>query len=171
MVAAPVQPAVQPSSPALAAAVVAPPQPPLGPGDLDKAWELLGLALPLAQRTMLTEVAFPLAIREGQLQLAVKQDIWRGKVREAVGRIDLAAVLPGIRRVEVEVAAQGQTGRERRTEADESSRREARVFAEASPLIKKLLKIFDAELENVEAATVVPEEGLPAVEADLADVN
>lgn len=166
-VAAPLQSVVSPASVGQQAAPVAN----LGPNDLDKAWELLGLALPLAQRTMLTEVAFPLAIKDGQLQLAVKQDIWRGKVREAVGRIDLGAVLPGIRRVEVEVAAQGQTGRERRTEADESSRREARGFAEASPLIKKLLKIFDAELENVEPVAVVPEEGLPAVEADLADAN
>lgn len=175
VVAAPVVAAPVVAAPVVAAPVVVPPVvaqlAPFGPADLDKAWESLRASMGLAQSTMLTEVAFPLAIKEGMLQIAVKQDTWRAKVRDAVGRVDLAVVLPGIRRVEVEVAAQGQTGRERRTEAEENSRREARASAEASPLIKRLLKIFDANLENVEPVAVLPEDGLPAVEADLVDVN
>lgn len=142
---------------------------PLGPGDHERAWALLRAALALSQGTVLHEVAFPIAIKDGLFQIAVKQDTWRAKVRDSLGRVDLAAVLPGIRRVEVEVAPQGQTGRERRTEAEEGRRREARAAAEASPVIRKLLKVFDAEIENVEALVPPDGEGLPVVEADLVD--
>lgn len=144
--------------------------PTLGPNDLGRAWSLLAAALPVAERTMLTEVALPVAIREGLLQIAVKKDTWRGKVRDVIGRIDLAAIIPGIRRVEVEVSHDaGPTGREVRTEAEESRRRVARADAEAHAVIRQLLKIFDAEIESVEPLGAVPVEEANAVEADIAE--
>lgn len=105
---------------------------------------------------------------DGALTVVVRKETWRPKVREALGRVDLPTCFPGFRRLEVEVAGDvGQTGRERRDEAESAARRAASEAAARSPTVKRLIAAFSAHLEAVEP--VVIDLAAPAEEAGVED--
>ncbi len=129
------------------------------PEELNRAWLRLLAALPDVTRVTVHDVATPLAIEAGRLRVAVRTELWRGKVREHLSRLELGAILPGLGNVDVSVAAEeGKTGREELAEADVQRRADALTAARDSDAIKRLLAAFDAELEEV--APFVPDDAL-----------
>ncbi len=108
--------------------------------------------LPDAQRVMVADNATPRSFGEGAIVIIVRKEMWRQKVRDALGTLDLALNFPGFRRLEVEVADDiGRTGRERRTDADAAARVAAQHAAERSVGLKRLLAAFSGVVEEVEA--------------------
>jgi hypothetical protein len=123
-----------------------------GPVDLAAAWKRICRLLPMAEGTSTQEVAFPAGFEGGCLRVGVRSEVWRFRVRERLAQLDLGAILPGFRRVEVDLMAEeGRTGREIRSEQEDRTRAFARAAAEAHPVVKQLLAAFDAQLESVEA--------------------
>lgn len=118
---------------------------------LETAWLRLLAAVPKAEAVAIHDVAFAIELTSGGvLRVGVKKELWRHRVREALGHLDLGSVIPGARRVEIVFTPDaGRTGREQLAEVDVGRRAEARAAAEASEPIKRLIQLFSAELEEV----------------------
>jgi hypothetical protein len=125
----------------------APPAPPL---TLEAAWTVLLDALPGAERASVHAVTFPVSLAEGTLKVGVRKELWRARVRDLLGGVDLVALVPGARRVEVVVEGEaGTTGREAYADAELRRRTAARAAAEASEALQRVLVAFGAELDEV----------------------
>ncbi len=111
------------------------------------------------------DVSFAIGLEGGTLRVGVRKPMWRDLVRETLGRLDLAALVTGLRRVEVVIDdVRGRTGREARSEADLGRRAAARDAANRSEAIKRLLAAFDAEIEDIEPTGAEPSAFMPADE-------
>ena len=144
----------------------APPQPPT----LDAVWARVLAALPESERVAVHDVTVPLAVVDSTFRVGVRKELWRARVREQLGRVDLASILPGRQRVEVAVVKEaGSTGREVITATDIERRAAARAAAEASEPIRKLMAMFDAELEEVTPAVEPGAHDVPGVVEDAPD--
>ena len=116
-------------------------------------------------------MAFPIVLTAaGVLRIGIRKELWRHRLREALGEVDLAAAFPGARTLEI-VSAQdtGRTGREVIAEADQDRRAAARAAAEASEPIRKLIQRFGAELEDVTPFAPSDAADLPSVGDDSAE--
>lgn len=135
----------------VAPAVAAPPAPPPAAPTLETGWLRLLAAIPKAEAVSIHDVAFAIELTvTGVLRVGVKKELWRHRVREALGQLDLGSVIPGARRVEIVFTPEeGRTGREQLAEVDLGRRAEARAAAESSEPIRKLIQLFGAELEEV----------------------
>jgi hypothetical protein len=79
-----------------------------------------------------------------------------------LAELDLATILPGVRRLDISVGGGGRTGRERISEEDAAARAAARAAAEASPVVLRVLRKFGASLDSVEPLAEAP----PAIPAE-----
>lgn len=132
---------------------MAPPPAPAPPPTPEEAWAATLEALDPFTRVTVGDNAAFVAFERGVLKLAVRQELWRGKVRDHLRALDLGALFPGFRNVEVVLEGQaGQTGREARSEAEEKRRVEARAAAERSATLKRVLAAFGGQVEAVEPA-------------------
>ncbi|GDX78864.1 hypothetical protein LBMAG42_06750 [Deltaproteobacteria bacterium] len=164
-----------PTAPARLA--VAPPPVALPPGaptpapTLETDWLRLLAAIPKAEAVAIHDVAFAIEVTPaGVLRVGVKKELWRHRVREALGQLDLGAVVHGARRVEIVFTPDaGRTGREQLAEVDLGRRAEARAAAEASEPIRKLIQLFGAELEEVTPFRPDDAQEVPVVVDDLPD--
>ncbi len=151
---------------AVAVTAAAPPGAPV----LDAVWARVLNALPASERVAVHDVALPLSVADGTFRVGVRKELWRVRVRDQLARIDLAAILPGLLRVDVVVVKEaGSTGREVITAADIERRAVARAAAEASEPIRKLMAMFDAELEEVTPAVEAGAHDVPALVDDSPD--
>lgn len=150
----------QAPAPVAAPAAAAPPAPPARvfpaapetPPELQEAWAAVLRQLPEAEAVAIHAVAFPIEVADGTFRVGVRLDLWRSRVRDAVGMVDLAALVPGARRVDVVVilaGSQGATGREIIADAELRRLAAARTAAEGSEVVRRLLDAFDGELEDV----------------------
>lgn len=138
---------------------------------MEQGWARLLACLAPAVAIAVHDVAFPIELTSaGLLRIGVRKELWRHRVRETLGDVDLGAALPGARNVEI-VSAQGsgRTGREVIAEADQVRRAAARAAAEASEPIQKLIQRFGAELEEVTAFAPSDAADLPPVGDDAAE--
>jgi hypothetical protein len=117
---------------------------------LPVAWAAVLAALPPGEGEAIHAVAFPIDLVDGTFRVGVRRDLWRARVREQLGTIDLALLVPGARRVEVLVEGeQGSTGREAFADSELRRRASARAAAEDSDALRLLLQQFGGELEDV----------------------
>lgn len=140
------------------------PKPP--PATLEAAWTAVLAELPEAEAVAIHAVAFPIGVVEGTFRVGVRRELWRARVRDGIGTVDLAALVPGARRVEVVVEGeQGATGREVIAEAELRRRIAARASAEGSEAVRRLVETFGGELEEVlPSALDLPADGSGAEE-------
>ncbi|MBM4389558.1 MAG: hypothetical protein FJ090_00435 [Deltaproteobacteria bacterium] len=126
--------------------------PPLPEGvTAERAYERLLARLDEAARLSVRDVSFAIGLEAGTLRVGVRKPMWRDLVRDTLGRLDLAALVSGLRRVEVVIDdVLGRTGREARSDADLGRRAAAREAAGRSEAVKRLLAAFDAEIEDIE---------------------
>lgn len=123
---------------------------PPAPLPLEIAWSRVLAALGEAERVQVHDVAFPIGLVDGTFKVGVKRELWVRRVRDQLAQVDLAERVPGARRVDVVFAPEtGTTGREALAAVDIERRAAARAAAEASEPLKRLMAIFDAELEEV----------------------
>ncbi len=153
---------------AAAAAATAEPAP---PQTLENAWLRLLAALPKAEAVAIHDVAFPIELAAGGvLRVGVRKELWRLRLREALGQMDLGRVIPGARKVDIVFTPElGRTGREVLAEVDVERRAEARAAAEASEPVRKLMLMFGAELEEVTPFRPDDAHEVPVVVDDVAD--
>ncbi len=132
--------------------------PPLPEGvTAERAYDRLLSRLDEAARLSVHDVSFALGLETGTLRVGVRKPMWRDLVRDTLGRLDLAALVTGLRRVEVVIDdAAGRTGREARSEADLGRRAAARDAANRSEAVRRLLAAFDAEIEDIEPTGAEP---------------
>lgn len=120
------------------------------PATLEEGWAAVLAELPEAEAVAIHAVAFPIGVVDGTFRVGVRRELWRSRVRDGIGTVDLAALVPGARRVEVVVeGAQGATGREVIAEGELRRRVAARASAEGSEPIRRLLEAFGGELDEV----------------------
>ena len=128
---------------------------------VERAWNRLLGALPPADRVSAHEVGVPISFVGGTLRIGVRRDLWRARLRDQLGALDLEALVPGGRRVEVVVELEdGRSGREVLAEEDQLRRAAARAAVEASEPVHRLIRAFDAELGEI----------VPFIPAGAADV-
>lgn len=137
--------------------------------EITRVWLRLLQPLPEAIRVQVHDVAVPLAVEGGRLRVGVRNELWRTRVRERLGELDLEGLVPGLRAFDVVFEAErGQTGREVIAVVEQERRAAARQAAEGSEAIKRLIQSFDGELDEVLPAVPADALAVPVV-ADLAD--
>ncbi|MSQ02038.1 MAG: hypothetical protein EXR71_09130 [Myxococcales bacterium] len=163
-------PAAAPVTPERAAPPPVATAPPVEPQPLDATWARVLAALPASERVAVHDVALPLSVGDGTFRIGVRKELWRARVRDQLARVDLAAILPGLRRVDVVVVKEaGSTGREVISAADLERRALARAAAETSEPLRRLMAMFDAELEEVTPTVSPGADDVPGVVEDGPD--
>lgn len=139
------------------------------PFDLGRSWLRTLAQLTGVPRVTVSDNATPGSYNEGTLCIIVRKEMWRQQVRDALGGLDLGGPFPGFRRLEVEVAGDvGRTGRERRTDADAAALAAATAAAENSVGLRRLLTMFSAVIEEVEAIAP-PRSDTELLESEVSD--
>lgn len=115
------------------------------------AWARTLAGLGKLERVFVNDNAVFQGFAAGVVRVGVRRELWRDRTYEALSRLDLGALYPGFRRIEVSVVeAGGQTGREKWTALTETARTGARTEAERAPALRRLMELMSAELDSVE---------------------
>lgn len=117
----------------------------------EKAWARSLAGLGKLERVFVSDNAVFGGFDAGVVRVSVRRDLWRDRVYEALSKLDLGAIYPGFRRIEVTVAeVGGQTGREKWSALTDAARTDARREAERAPALRRLMELMSAELDTVE---------------------
>ncbi len=136
-----------------------------------EAWRAVLAALPPAEAVAIDAVAFPIGLVDGTFRVGVRRELWRARVRDQLGTVDLAELVTGARRIEVLIEGeQGTTGREAVADSELRRRAAARAAAESSEAVRLLLLHLGGELDEVLPSDLPAPADPSAADDDLAPV-